>query len=139
MFFLTFDVGVGPYRAKVHGMKEPYYHTKIREIAATIALTHGNVAIRAPIMGEVIDTRKRSALIRLALVLRRHPSKGLLASVAKPRLIDVRRAADDWLYAGVIDQIEVVFEIVCTEADFEQTKNIFKTQNLLIGRMVNAP
>lgn len=112
-------------------MQELHYHRKIREIAATLALTHGNSAIVAPIMGEVIDTGKRYSKIRLGLVLRRKPSQGLLSSASKPRHIDMRGISDGWLYAGVIDTIEVVFEVLCTQDDFEKTGNIFKSTNLL--------
>ena len=131
-------MGSDAVNGKVFGMKELHHHRKIREIAATLALTHGNAAIRVPIMGEVIDTRKRWARIRLGLVLRRRPSQGLLASAAKPRQIELRGAADDWIYTGVVETIEVVFEIVCTEDDFEKTRNIFKTTNLLLGDAIGS-
>jgi hypothetical protein len=126
-------------RVRVLGMQDLYHHRKIREIAATLALTHGNAAIRAPIMGETVDTRRRWARIRLGLVLRRSPSQGLLASAGKPRHIDVTGISDGWLYAGVVDTIEVVFEIVCTAEDFEKTGNIFKTPNLLAPDGTPAP
>lgn len=112
-------------------MQELHHHRKIREIAATLALTHDNTAVVAPIMGETIDTRKRWARMRLGLVLRRRPSKGLLASAIKPRQIDMRGVSDGWLYAGVIDTVEIVFEAVCVLDEYQKTGNIFKTQNLL--------
>lgn len=112
-------------------MQDLHYHRKIREIAATLALTHGNAAIVAPVMGESIDTLHRLARIRLGLVLKRRPSQGLLNAAAKPRRIDMRGIADGWLYAGVVDTVDVVFEIVCVLDDYEKSRNIFKTANLL--------
>jgi hypothetical protein len=112
-------------------MEELLYHKKIREIAAGIALTHGNAAVVAPIMGETIDTRLRYCRIRLGLVVKRRPSAGLLASARKPRNIDVRGSREPWIYAGVVDTVEVVFESVCVLSEYEKTRNIFKTENLL--------
>ena len=112
-------------------MEELLYHKKIPEIAAGLALTHGNAAVVVPIMGETIDSRLRYCRVRLGLVVKRRPSQGLLAAARKPRHIDVRGSHESWTYAGVVDTVEVVFEAVCVLSEYEKTRNIFKTVNLL--------
>lgn len=110
----------------------PQYHEKIKQITASIALSHGNQAIVAPILGEVIDSKKRLCRIRLGLVLKRHPSPGLLSHARIVHTIDTSRIRDsDWIYSGTVDRVEVVFEIVTTSEDYETSRNIFKTHNFL--------
>ncbi len=118
----------------------PQYHEKIKQITAWIALSHGNQAILAPIIGEVIDSKRRLCRIRLGLVLKRAPSEGLLDHVRKVHMIDTSRMRDDdWVYSGTVDLVEMVFEIVATVEDYEESRNIFKTRNFLSESKTDAP